>query len=110
MPTLADQITLGGQIYAQSCTICHYDGSGNPAAADLKGSAVVAGEPSQVISIILHGQSGVSMVNGRKLNGQMPKMSYFSDEEIAAVTAYVRATFADKQEAVDPALVKSLRK
>lgn len=110
MPTLAEQITLGGQIYAQSCTICHYDGSGNPAAADLKGSAVVVGPPAQVISIILNGQAGVSMVNGKKLNGQMPKMSYFSDEEIAAVTAYVRATFADKQEAVDPALVKSLRK
>ncbi len=110
VPPLSEQVAQGAELYGQSCTVCHYDGAGNPVAADLKGSAIVAGDPSKVISIILFGQSNVSMVNGRKFNGNMPKMDYFTDAEVAAITAYVRATFADKQEAIDPALVKSLRK
>lgn len=109
-PPLSEQLAQGSQIYSQSCAICHYDGAGNPVAADLKGSAVVSGPPQQVINVILHGQGGVSMVNGKKLNGQMPKMNYFSDQEVAAVTAYVRSSFGGPQEAVSPALVGPLRK
>ena len=110
IPSLEDQLVLGESVYNQSCANCHYDGSGNPAAADLKGSSAVTSGSRNVISVVLHGQSGVAMVNGKKLNGQMPKMSYLSDQEVAAVTAYVRSAFAGQRAVVNPAEVAELRK
>lgn len=110
IPSLDEQLGLGETIYNQSCANCHYDGSGNPAAADLKGSATVKAGAPAVIRVILRGQQGVAMVDGKKLNGIMPQMSYLSDQEAAAVTAYVRSAFAGQKEVVDPAVVSELRK
>lgn len=107
---LESQLASGAEIYGQSCTMCHYAGSGNPAAPDLKGSSYLTGGPDKLITIILKGQSGVSVVNGKKFNGQMPKMDYLTDEEVAAVTAYVRASFADQREIITVEQVKTLRK
>lgn len=110
IPSLEEQIALGESLYNQSCANCHYDGSGNPVAADLKGSATVEAGAANVIRVILHGQQRVAMVNGRKLNGIMPQMSYLSDEETAAIAAYVRSAFAGQRQVVDPATVAELRK
>lgn len=89
--------------------MCHYDGAGNPAAPDLKGSSYLAGEPDPLIKIILEGQNRVSVVNGKKFNGYMPKMDYLTDEEVAAVTAYVRSTMAEQRETISAEQVKALR-
>jgi len=103
------QIPTGREIYAQSCANCHYDGSGNPAAPDLKGSVFWKQDADALIRLLLHGQGGVSVVNGQKFNGQMPPMDNLSNEEIAAVTTYVRATFGGKTEAISPVQVGKLR-
>lgn len=106
---LETQLASGAEIYSQSCTMCHYDGAGNPAAPDLKGSSYLAGEPDPLIKIILEGQNRVSVVNGKKFNGYMPKMDYLTDEEVAAVTAYVRSTMAEQRETISAEQVKALR-
>ncbi len=75
----------------------------------LKGSPVLAGAPEKSINIILHGQQGVSEVDGRKIGGIMPSQAYLDDFEIAAIVAYIRAEFAGVTEPVDEAEVRALR-
>ncbi len=108
--SLESQLAAGAEVYNQSCAICHYDGAGNPAAPDLKGSSYLQGGPEKLITITLKGQGNVSVVNGKKFNGQMPKMDYLTDEEIAAVTAYVLASYANERKPVSVEAVRSLRK
>lgn len=96
-------------MYEMSCAQCHYDGTGNPAAPDLKGSPIFRQPPAALVEIILKGQSGVSIVNGEKLGGMMPAQESLTDEEIAAITAYTRDVFGGIKEAVPPAEVARLR-
>lgn len=106
---LDSQLAAGAEVYAQSCAICHFDGAGNPAAPDIKGSSYLQGGPEKLIILTLKGQGNVSEVNGKKFNGQMPKMDYLTDDEVAAVTAYVLATFGQERKPVSPDLVQRLR-
>lgn len=106
---LESQLASGAEMYAQSCAICHYDGAGNSAAPDLKGSPYLEGGPEKLITITLKGQGNVSVVNGKKFNGQMPAMAYLADEEVAAITAYVLAAFGSERELVSPEMVRALR-
>lgn len=107
-PMLAEQLAAGAQVYEMTCAQCHFAGEGGPAAPPLTGSAALA-RPESVFKIILQGQRGESVVNGRKLNGIMPAMSYLTDEEVAAVTAYLRKQFGGKSEAVPPTDVAQAR-
>lgn len=106
---LESQLAAGAELYGQSCAICHYDGAGNPAAPDLKGSPYLQGGPEKLITITLKGQGNVSVVNGKKFNGQMPAMDYLTDEEVAAITAYVLASFGNERKPVSPEVVRKLR-
>lgn len=106
---LVAQLTAGAEVYAQSCVNCHYDGAGNAAAPDLKGSNFWKSGPNQMIVLLLKGQGGVSVVRGEKFKGEMPPMDFLTDDEIAAVTAYVRATFGNQREFVEPTAVAKQR-
>lgn len=101
--------SAGGAAYEQTCATCHYDGQGNPAAPDLLGSAFWKNEPARLITMILRGQSGVSIVDGKVFHGEMPAMAYLSNEEIAAVTAYVFARFGGRTLSVEPSEVAAAR-
>ncbi len=105
----ADEAPSGEQVFEMSCAVCHYDGSASPTAPALAGSPVLKQGAGAAISIILHGQSGKSLVDGKPFNGVMPAQEYLSDAEIAAVVTYVRSKFGGEQAPVPPALVKQLR-
>lgn len=92
-----------------NCAQCHYDGSGTEMMPSLKGSRVVAGAAEKSINIILHGQQGVSEIDGRKIGGIMPSQAYLDDFEIAAIVTYIRSEFAGVTEPVDEADVRALR-
>lgn len=92
-----------------NCAQCHYAGEGNDLMPALIGSAALAEPPERTIQIILHGQRGVSEVDGRKIGGIMPPQEYLSDEEIAAIVTYVRTEFAGQDDAVTPEDVAKLR-
>jgi len=96
----SDQIAEGKALYESACAMCHYNGSGSQTAPDLIGSPILVEQPKRLIRIILHGQSGESVVNGEKFNGHMPAQDGLSDEEIAAITAYVRRDFGGISEGV----------
>ncbi|GAB4173034.1 MAG: hypothetical protein Fur0032_12550 [Terrimicrobiaceae bacterium] len=101
---------MGEEVYGQTCATCHYDGSGSATAPDLKGGAFWKNPPEKLFGIILRGQSNVSVVDGKPFYGIMPAMPYLSDEEIAAVTAYVFKTFGAREVRVEAGAVAVVRK
>lgn len=97
-------------MYENNCAQCHYAGEGGANVPPLPGSRVLQNEPAATFKVILNGQRNQSVVNGRKFNGIMPGMAYLTDDEIAAVTAYLRQRFADKAEALNPSDVGQARR
>jgi mono/diheme cytochrome c family protein len=99
----------GEDLYAQSCSVCHYGGDGGGQNPALIGSITVKGPTEDLVKVILHGQKGVSLVNGKKLNGIMPAQAYLSDVEVAAIATYVRQEYGKLTDAVQPSLVAKVR-
>lgn len=99
----------GAEIYEQNCATCHYGGEGSPVAPPLKGSTVVNASAKDVALVILKGQQGKAIVNGRPLNGMMPAQAYLTDEEIAAVVTFVRKEFGNGASGATPAEIPALR-
>ena len=109
---LKASIERGKEVYTLYCQSCHMeDGKGTPeinppvANADyLKKSATT------LIDVILKGQSGEVVVNGKTYNAIMPAQEYLSDEQIADVLNYVRNSWGNKiPGTIAPATVKKLR-
>jgi nitrite reductase (NO-forming) len=67
-------------------------------------------DTKKLIEIVLKGQSGEIMVNGKKYNTDMPAQAYLTDEQIADVLTYVRSSWGNKYPAVKPTQVKAQRK
>ena len=88
----------GAQVYQQSCAVCHMaDGGGVPGMQPgLIDSAVVAGDPTTLIKVVLLGPDKVLPANRAKASNQMPSFESLTDTEIAAVLNYARKTFAKK--------------
>lgn len=99
----------GAEVYAQNCAQCHGAGEGNGLNPALRESKVVQGDPAQIAKIIIQGQRGVSELNGQKLGGIMPGLSYLTDQEIAAVLTYIRAEYGGITEPILPDQVKAVR-
>jgi mono/diheme cytochrome c family protein len=94
----------GQEIYGR-CMACHQqNGNGMPGAfPPLAGSEWVTGPVSRPIAVVLHGLQGEITVNGAKYNSIM--MAYgtgapMTDEEVASVLTYVRASFGNTASAV----------
>jgi len=62
------------------------------------------------IGIILNGQTGEVVVNGKKYNAIMNPLNYLDDKQIADVLNYVRNSWGNKYPTVTPAQVKAERK
>jgi len=100
---LGDGIAAGAEIFAEYCIRCHANGTGDELNPPLIGSPALQDE-TRLARIILHGQAGESVVRGI-----MPAMPEMSDEEIAAVIAYIRSRFADLPSAITPGDIAALR-
>lgn len=100
----------GAVLYQQRCFACHLAGQGGALFPALKGSSAVSGDPAGLIRVIVKGQQGVSVVNGRKLNGIMPAQGYLTDVEIASICTYIRREFAGIEVPVQPFEVAAARK
>jgi nitrite reductase (NO-forming) len=99
----------GESTYGQVCATCHLAGEGTDLVPPLKGSAVVAGDLGAFLGVLVKGQTNVSTINGKKVNGIMPAQDYMSDDDLAAVATYVRDRFASNPGVVTPDDVKKLR-
>jgi mono/diheme cytochrome c family protein len=109
-PASPELLAEGEELYNQICAQCHFDGHGNDANPPLIGSTVVGDlDPAPLIRSILYGKTGVVTVNGRQFNGIMPAQSNLLDSEIAAISTYVRSSFAGRDAAVDTNVVAAER-
>jgi mono/diheme cytochrome c family protein len=101
----------GGAVYAKICASCHQgNGKGLPGVYPaLAGSALVQGESTAPLRIILHGFQGKIVRNGKEYNGVMQAWGSLSDQEIADVLTFVRASWGNTGAAVDVATVTDVR-
>ncbi len=106
-----DADTPGGRIYAQVCAACHMpNGSGVPGMQPaLAGSAVIAGDTSRLIDVLLKGPAEVLAPDREKFSNVMPVFSVLSDDDIASVITYLRKNFAPAAPAATAAQVSARR-
>ena len=88
------------------------DGKGTPDINPPVAKADYLKKPAKtLIDVILKGQSGEVVVNGKKYNALMPAQDYLTDIQIADVLNYVRNSWGNKiPGTITPATVKALRK
>jgi mono/diheme cytochrome c family protein len=90
-----DTLRLGADVYQSVCSSCH-----QPGGVGLSGQyPPLAGNPhvddaQYVETVIRNGREGEIVVDGTTYDGVMPAQSTLSDDEIAAVIAYVQSGFA----------------
>lgn len=84
----------GAEVYSMACAQCHYDGVGDSFNPSLITSALVKGPPDALVRVLLEGQQGKSLIDGKPANGVMPSQAYLSDAELAAVSNYIRRDLA----------------
>ncbi|HSF45904.1 MAG TPA: cytochrome c, partial [Chitinophagaceae bacterium] len=114
LPTqeLSESIKRGKEVYATYCQSCHMeDGKGIPGVNPPVAKADYLKKPTDsLINVILKGQSGEIIVNGKKYNIPMPPQEYLTDEQIADVINYTKNSWGNKiAGVVTPVMVKSLR-
>ncbi len=106
-------ITSPGQLlYSQACAVCHMaDGKGvSGMQPPLLGSAVVKGDPDQLIRVVLRGPAAVLPAGRPKYENIMPAFAILSDEQIAGVLTHLRQTYGGQASAITPAQVATQRK
>ena len=102
--------TPASRLYAQTCAVCHMgDGGGVPNMQPaLSGSAIVAGDPEQLIRVALLGSKALA-ADRVKYSNTMPQLDTLSDEQIALVLSYVRDQFGNQSPAIRPEQVRKVR-
>ena len=111
--SLSESIKRGKEVYGLYCQNCHMeDGKGTPDINPPVAKADYLKKPAKtLIGVILDGQSGEVVVNGKKYNAIMAPQPYLTDEQIADVLNYIRNSWGNKiSGTITPATVKALRK
>jgi glucose/arabinose dehydrogenase/cytochrome c5 len=103
--------TPGGKIYMQVCAACHMpSGSGVPSMQPaLAGSAIVAGDATRLIDVLLRGPVAVLPADREKFSNSMPQFAVLNDSDIAGVINYLRKNFAPGAAEVTAAQVAAQR-
>ena len=109
----ATPMDLGKKLYDGNCANCHQSsGDGQPGKyPPLGGSEYVLGSKERLAAVLLAGVSGPITVKGASFGTDvMPGWSgNFTDEKLADIMTYVRATWGNTAGAVDPGEVTSAR-
>lgn len=112
-PGLNESIKRGKEVYALYCQNCHMeDGKGMPEVNPPLAKADYIKKPAKtLITIVLKGQTGEVVVNGKKYNAIMQAQDYLTDIQIADVLNYTRNSWGNKiPGTITPAMVKAMRK
>ena len=96
IPATVGADTPGGKIYRQVCAACHMpDGGGVPNMQPaLAGSAVVAGDSTRLIKVLLRGPAAVLPPDRPKFSNVMPPFAFLNDDDLASIINYLRNNFA----------------
>jgi mono/diheme cytochrome c family protein len=110
----------GAAIFQTVCQTCHgADGNGITALAPpLNGSNWVQGDKNKLIPIVLYGLTGPVRIAGKlykspEISGDMPGIGAnkdYSDEDIAQVLSFIRASWKNKAGRINAADVGDTRK
>jgi len=111
-PAAAGAAVDGKQIFTANCVACHQaTGKGLPGVfPPLDGSEWVHGDARTLANILLHGINGEIDVAGTTYKGAMPSFQQLGDAELAAVASYIRSSWSNKSEALQPELFEQERK
>jgi mono/diheme cytochrome c family protein len=111
-PAAAGAVVDGAAVYSSRCAACHQANGAGIADAfpPLAQSEWVVGDPSTLVSVVLHGVTGPLTVKGSAYNGQMPAFgAQLNDVELAAVLSHVRGQFGNAAAPITPANVAAVR-
>ena len=75
----------------------------------LAGSAVVGGDPKQLIAVILHGPAAVLPADRPKYSNIMPAFNLLTDQQVSELTTYIRQRFANGAAPISAAQVAPVR-
>ena len=113
-----DQMVMasGRQKYINLCASCHgTQGEGmSRFAPPLKHSEWVTGDKEKLAMILLHGMEGPIVVNGKEYGipeilPNMPSFSTLQNEDIAAISTYIRNSWGNSAEAISNGTVGKIR-
>lgn len=108
---LQESMKRGKEVYTLHCQNCHMEnGEGTEGINPPLAKTTYLKDTKKNIGIILNGQTGEVVVNGKKYNAIMNPMNYLDDAEIADVLNYVRNSWGNKYPIVTAAQVKAERK
>ncbi len=99
-PSFAFAQPDGASLFAQNCSACHQlTGKGVPGAFPaLAGDALVNGPPQGFAAVVVSGRGGMPAFGAD-----------LSDQDIAAITTYVRSAWGNSAGTVNEAMVKAVR-
>ena len=109
----ADQLAEGKKNYMMICVACHQpNGMGLPAVfPPIAKTTYVNGATERFAAIVLKGNAGPFVIDGKPFNQIMPgQEAVLTDEKIAAVMTYVRANFGNTAGPVTSDVVIAARK
>lgn len=96
--------TEGAEVYVAVCASCHQtDGRGIAGAFPPLVDNPNVDDSAYLVSVIEGGRDGEIVVGGQTFNGVMPAFTTLSDEEVAAVVAYVQIDLGSELDAVEAA-------
>ena len=108
---LQESMKRGKEVYTLHCQNCHMEnGQGMEGVNPPLAKTAYLKDTKKNIGIILNGQTGDVVVNGKKYNAIMNPLNYLDDKQIADVLNYVRNSWGNKYPIVTPAQVKAIRK
>lgn len=107
---LEESMKRGKEVYLLHCQNCHMEnGQGMEGVNPPVAKTTYLKDTKKNIDIILNGQTGEVVVNGKKYNAIMNPMNYLDDRQIADVLNYIRNSWGNKYPVVTPAQVKAER-
>lgn len=110
-PSTTAELKAGQDLYAIHCATCHRpDGGGAPGLIPPLTNTDWVKAKYRLIQVVLRGLSGRIEVNGLPYEQEMPSFRHLSDDELAAIFTYVRASFDNHANAVIPSEVAEERK
>ena len=108
--TRTERVEAGRRLFGTVCLPCHQaNGQGIPERfPPLAASDFLNSDKDRAIETLVNGRQGEITVNGRKFNGNMPRLP-FDDAQIANVLTYVYSSFGNCGKEVLPEEVKQAR-
>jgi mono/diheme cytochrome c family protein len=106
-----ETLASGLKVYTDNCATCHQvDGTGvatmQPA---LVNDDIVAGDPTQLIRVVLQGPAAVLPPGRPKYSNTMPPFRQLTDQQIADALTYIRHDYGHQASVIDAPQVQTIR-